>query len=68
MGKIVYFINAFFGILVGAIVAFMSIFAQIKEGFNAGMVGLFVGGILSVWFGIYQWKKFRNPPEKVPNQ
>jgi len=68
MGKIVYFINAFFGILVGGIVVIMSIYAQIKEGFNSEMIGLLIGGIFAVGFGVYEWKKFRTPSEKVSDK
>ncbi len=59
MGKFVYFVNAFFGILVGLAVGFMSTYAQIRHGFVLEMFMLLVAAILSVWFGVYQWKKFR---------
>jgi len=59
MGKIIYFINAFFGILVGIVIVVISIYAEIKQGFNPGMAGLLIAGIFSVGFGIYEWRKYR---------
>lgn len=60
MGKTVYLINAFFGLLVGLLVAiFAGIYPIFIGRFSANSAGWLIGGIIAILFGYYQLKKYR---------
>jgi hypothetical protein len=60
MGKSVYLINAFFGLLVGFLVAvFAGIYPIAIGRFGADSAGWLIGGIVAMAFGYYQLKKYR---------
>jgi nicotinamide riboside transporter PnuC len=58
MGKGIYLINAMAGIMVGIFVIIFAI-TNIIIGFNASLIGWLVAGVISVAFGIYEWKKYK---------
>jgi len=59
MGKSVYLINAFFGLLVGFFVTvFAGIYPIAIGRFSVDSVGWLISGILAMVFGYYQLNKY----------
>ena len=67
MGKVVYLINAIFGLLIGFLVAVLvGIYPIVIGRFSVESIGWLIGGIVAMIFGYYQLKKYRADKQIKP--